>query len=97
MMGYKDKPDKTLEAVDEEGWVRSGDLGKVDKKGFFLVTGRIKELLITSGGENIPPFLIEDNIKVGNKYDRKLGRIALECLNLAERAAESIEQRLPRR
>ena len=64
MMGYKDKPEKTLETIDEDGWVRSGDLGKLDKQGFFAVTGRIKELLITSGGENIPPFLIEDNIKV---------------------------------
>jgi len=63
MMGYKDKPEKTLETIDEDGWVRSGDLGKLDKQGFFAVTGRIKELLITSGGENIPPFLIEDNIK----------------------------------
>ena len=63
MMGYKDKLEKTLETIDEDGWVRSGDLGKLDKQGFFAVTGRIKELLITSGGENIPPFLIEDNIK----------------------------------
>ena len=35
----------------------------MDKNGFYTVTGRIKELLVTSGGENIPPFLIEDNIK----------------------------------
>lgn len=41
-MGYVNKEDKTREALDEEGWLHSGDLGKKDKDGFLLITGRIK-------------------------------------------------------
>lgn len=41
-MGYLNMPDKTEEALDEEGWLHSGDLGKHDEKGFLFITGRIK-------------------------------------------------------
>ena len=51
------------EAIDSEGWLHSGDIGKRLKDGYFQITGRIKELIITAGGENIPPVLIEDTIK----------------------------------
>jgi long-chain-fatty-acid--CoA ligase ACSBG len=54
---------KTKETIDEEGWCHSGDLGTIDKDGFYYITGRIKELLITAGGENVPPAYIEENIK----------------------------------
>ncbi|XP_036454558.1 long-chain-fatty-acid--CoA ligase ACSBG2-like [Colossoma macropomum] len=62
-MGYLNMPDKTEEALDSEGWLHSGDLGKHDKNGFLYITGRIKELIITAGGENIPPVPIEDALK----------------------------------
>ncbi|XP_006126863.1 long-chain-fatty-acid--CoA ligase ACSBG2 isoform X1 [Pelodiscus sinensis] len=62
-MGYLNMEDKTKEAIDEEGWLHSGDLGKHDKNGFLYITGRIKELIITAGGENIPPVPIEDAVK----------------------------------
>ncbi|XP_046871703.1 long-chain-fatty-acid--CoA ligase ACSBG2 isoform X1 [Hypomesus transpacificus] len=62
-MGYLNMPDKTEEALDHEGWLHSGDLGKHDKKDFLFITGRIKELIITAGGENIPPVPIEDAVK----------------------------------
>ncbi|XP_034036051.1 long-chain-fatty-acid--CoA ligase ACSBG2 isoform X2 [Thalassophryne amazonica] len=62
-MGYLNMPDKTEEALDTEGWLHSGDLGKHDKNGFLFITGRIKELIITAGGENIPPVPIEDAVK----------------------------------
>ncbi|XP_017546456.1 long-chain-fatty-acid--CoA ligase ACSBG2-like [Pygocentrus nattereri] len=62
-MGYLDMPEKTEEALDSEGWLHSGDLGKHDKNGFLYITGRIKELIITGGGENIPPVPIEDALK----------------------------------
>lgn len=62
-MGYLNMPDKTEEALDAEGWLRSGDLGKHDKNGFLFITGRIKELIITAGGENVPPVPIEDSLK----------------------------------
>ncbi|XP_029285638.1 long-chain-fatty-acid--CoA ligase ACSBG2 isoform X2 [Cottoperca gobio] len=62
-MGYLNMADKTEEALDAEGWLHSGDLGKHDKNGFLFITGRIKELIITAGGENIPPVPIEDAVK----------------------------------
>ncbi|XP_076751867.1 acyl-CoA synthetase bubblegum family member 1 isoform X2 [Xylocopa sonorina] len=58
-MGYLNDPEKTAEVFDDEGWLHSGDLGKFDSNGYLYVTGRIKELIITAGGENIPPVLIE--------------------------------------
>ncbi|XP_029002873.1 long-chain-fatty-acid--CoA ligase ACSBG2 isoform X3 [Betta splendens] len=62
-MGYLNMPEKTEEALDAEGWLHSGDLGKHDHQGFLFITGRIKELIITAGGENIPPVPIEDAVK----------------------------------
>ncbi|XP_068060555.1 long-chain-fatty-acid--CoA ligase ACSBG1 isoform X4 [Anomalospiza imberbis] len=62
-MGYLNMEDRTKEAFDEEGWLHSGDLGKLDKDGFLYVTGRIKDLIITAGGENVPPIPIEDAVK----------------------------------
>ncbi|KAJ0409442.1 hypothetical protein P43SY_002332 [Pythium insidiosum] len=63
MMGYLKSEKQTRETIDEDGWLHSGDCGKLDADGFMMITGRIKELIITAGGENIPPILIEDCIK----------------------------------
>eukprot|EP00357_Protocruzia_adherens_P027081 CAMPEP_0115002396 /NCGR_PEP_ID=MMETSP0216-20121206/17976_1 /TAXON_ID=223996 /ORGANISM="Protocruzia adherens, Strain Boccale" /LENGTH=672 /DNA_ID=CAMNT_0002367973 /DNA_START=282 /DNA_END=2300 /DNA_ORIENTATION=- len=62
-MGYLNNEEATREMFDEEGFIRSGDLGRIDEDGFLWITGRKKELIITAGGENIPPVLIEDTIK----------------------------------
>ncbi|XP_058801274.1 very long-chain-fatty-acid--CoA ligase bubblegum-like isoform X2 [Phymastichus coffea] len=62
-MGYLNDSEKTKEAKDENNWLHSGDLGKKDADGFLYVTGRIKELVITAGGENVPPVHIEQLIK----------------------------------
>ena len=50
MMGYLFNEDKTKEAIDENGWLHSGDLGTELDDGYFKVTGRLKELIITAGG-----------------------------------------------
>ncbi|KAI5708128.1 hypothetical protein M8J77_016743 [Diaphorina citri] len=62
-MGYLRLPDKTESTIDKEGWLHSGDVGKVDEDGFVQITGRIKELLITAGGENVAPVPIEHIVK----------------------------------
>uniref|UniRef100_T1J7B0 long-chain-fatty-acid--CoA ligase n=1 Tax=Strigamia maritima TaxID=126957 RepID=T1J7B0_STRMM len=62
-MGYLGLEEMTKEALEEDKWLHTGDVGLIDKDGFLFVTGRIKELIVTSGGENVPPVLIEDQMK----------------------------------
>ncbi|XP_011798911.1 PREDICTED: long-chain-fatty-acid--CoA ligase ACSBG2 isoform X2 [Colobus angolensis palliatus] len=62
-MGYLESETETTEAIDDEGWLHSGDLGQLDSLGFLYVTGRIKEILITAGGENVPPIPVETLVK----------------------------------
>ncbi len=61
--GYLNKPDATRETVDEEGWLHTGDVGTVDEDGYLSITGRKKEILITSGGKNLSPEKIENALK----------------------------------
>jgi len=61
-MGYVDDIEKTREVFDSDLWLRSGDVGRIDKNGFLYLTGRIKELIITAGGENIPFLNIENAV-----------------------------------
>ena len=63
MMGYLKNEEATKEVIDSQGFFHSGDLGKIDENNFLYITGRIKELIITAGGENIAPVLIEDHFK----------------------------------
>jgi long-chain-fatty-acid--CoA ligase ACSBG len=62
-LGYLWEEAKTNEVIDEDGWMHSGDLGKMDEDGFLYVCGRMKEILITGGGENVAPVPIEDTVK----------------------------------
>ena len=59
MLGYWDKPEKTAEAVDADGWMHTGDLAVMDADGYLQITGRIKDMVIR-GGENIYPREIEE-------------------------------------
>ena len=62
-MGYLKNPEASGATIDELGFLHSGDVGRTDEGGYLTISGRIKELIITAGGENVPPVLIEDNIK----------------------------------
>ena len=54
-MGYLNNRQKTIETIDDQGWLHSGDLLSVDQEGFYKIVGRIKEIIITSGGRTWPP------------------------------------------
>lgn len=60
MMGYYKEPDKTAEAMTEDGWLRTGDIGFVDEENFLHLTGRKKNLIILSNGENVAPEQLEN-------------------------------------
>jgi long-chain acyl-CoA synthetase len=61
--GYLNLPAETAELLDAEGWVHTGDLGAIDPDGFLSVVDRKKEIIITAGGENIAPSLVENLLK----------------------------------
>ena len=66
MQGYHNQPGKTAEVLTEDGWYRTGDLGRLDEDGFLWITDRKKELIISSSGKNMSPANIEAMIKSGD-------------------------------
>ncbi|MFM8590537.1 MAG: AMP-dependent synthetase/ligase [Limnohabitans sp.] len=61
--GYLNLPEKTAETIDAEGWLHTGDVGVVDEEGFFRITDRMKDIIITAGGKNITPSELENELK----------------------------------
>jgi fatty-acyl-CoA synthase len=92
MKGYYNMPEATAQAIDENGWLHTGDLGTIDEKGYFKITGRLKDMIIR-GGENIYPREIEEfmythskikDVQVIGVPDKRYGEEVLACVVLKE-------------
>jgi long-subunit acyl-CoA synthetase (AMP-forming) len=73
MVGYRGEPEKTREAIDADGWLRSGDVARADAEGHLTIFDRKKELIINSSGKNMSPQKIEIAIK---QADGLIGQVA---------------------
>ena len=101
MIGYNQEPAKTADTVTQAGWLRTGDLGCIDSRGYIKITGRIKEMIIR-GGENLYPLEIEncmltrgdlERIAVIGIPDKKWGEIAV-CFFLPKPGSGVTAERL---
>jgi long-chain acyl-CoA synthetase len=63
MIGYRNMPDKTSEAIDDDGWLHTGDIGQFDEDGYLKIVDRKKEIIINAAGKNMSPSYIESEIK----------------------------------
>lgn len=100
-LGYLNNDQATLETIDQDGWLHSGDLGELDEEGFLAITGRKKNLLITAGGENVAPEMLENKLKaipgieqtvvIGDqrKYLSALFTLSEEALEIGKRTGSS--------
>ena len=100
MKGYYKMPDATAAAVDAEGWLHSGDLARRNPDGTFLITGRLKDMIIR-GGENIYPKEIEEfiythpdvsDVQVIGVPDKKYGEAVMACIIKKEGSALTAEE-----
>ena len=96
-MGYLNQPEKTAETL-KDGWLYTGDVGKVDEEGFFYITDRMKDIIITAGGKNITPSEFENQLKfspyitdavvIGDKRPYLVGLVMVDHENVESYAQE---------
>lgn len=85
MTGYNDNPEATAKAIDAEGWLHTGDLGRMDERGYFKITGRVKEMIIR-GGENLFPAEIE-NVILEHAAVAEVAVVGVPCETFGEQVA----------
>ncbi len=100
MVGYRNMPEKTAEALSEDGWLLTGDIGEFDQAGYLRIVDRKKELIINAAGKNMSPANIEAKLKaastliahavaIGDNRPYNVALIALDPESLAARGVES--------
>jgi long-subunit acyl-CoA synthetase (AMP-forming) len=98
MLGYRNMPEKTAEALTEDGWILTGDVGEFDEEGYLRIVDRKKELIINAAGKNMSPANIEAKLKaastliaqavaIGDNRPYNVALIALDPETLAARGA----------
>ncbi len=98
MLGYRNLPEKTAEALTEDGWLLTGDIGEFDEQGYLRIVDRKKELIINAAGKNMSPANIEAKLKaastliaqavaIGDNRPYNVALIALDPESLAARGA----------
>ena len=99
MVGYRNLPEKTAEALTEDGWLLTGDIGEFDEQGYLRIVDRKKELIINAAGKNMSPANIEAKLKaastliaqavaIGDNRPYNVALIVLDAESLAARGAE---------
>jgi fatty-acyl-CoA synthase len=100
MRGYWNEPERTRDALDEAGWMHTGDLGVLDEEGYCNIVGRVKDMIIR-GGENIYPREIEEflyrhpavlDVAVVGVPDEKYGEAVCACIRIREGATLGVEE-----
>jgi long-subunit acyl-CoA synthetase (AMP-forming) len=99
MVGYRNMPEKTAEALSEDGWLRTGDVGEFDEAGYLRIVDRKKELIISAAGKNMSPANIEAKLKaaspliaqavaIGDNRPYNVALLTLDLETLVARGAE---------
>jgi long-chain acyl-CoA synthetase len=98
MKGYYKMPEETAETITEDGWLKTGDVGEIDAEDFLRITGRKKEIIVTSGGKNIAPARIEgilatsryinQVVVIGDRRNYLTALVAIDPDNTAEYARQ---------
>jgi long-chain acyl-CoA synthetase len=101
-LGYFKNPEATAKAIDDDGWLHTGDVGELDEDGFLTITDRKKDIIITAGGKNISPSEIENALKVSPYVreaivigDRRKFLVALIGIELDTVGDWALQQKLP--
>lgn len=100
MKGYYNMPEQTAKAIDNEGWLHTGDLATIDADGYYKITGRLKDMIIR-GGENVYPREIEEflyqhpkvlDVQVVGVPDEMYGEQILACIKVKEKEELTVEE-----